>query len=141
MYLLPKVIKTKRTELKQTRKELSEYFGVTTQTVRSYETGNYVPNEEMYQPLADFLGVHVREVERMCDTERRIRRGFYKTIQVSTSTAEHIIKLHKAYTQTLYETNDDQTWQYNSGILYGMQLVLMQLDIPIEKMKEDIQQC
>lgn len=139
MYLLPKMLKNKRTELKQTRKELSEYFGVTTQTIRSYETANYVPNEEMHQPLADYLGVHVREIERMCDTERRIRRGFYRNIQVSVSTAEHIIKLHKAYTQTLYETNEDQEWQYCSGILYGMQLVLKQLDMPIEKLKEDIQ--
>lgn len=139
MYLLPKMLKKKRTEQEQTRKQLAEFFGVTEQTIRSYETANYIPNEEMHQPLADYLGIHVRELERMCDTERRIRRGFYKTIQVSTSTAEHIIKLHKAYTQTLYETNDDQTWQYNSGILYGMQLVLKQLDMPIEKLKEDIQ--
>lgn len=74
MYVIPTLMKKKRTELGMSQRKFSEYIGVNVNTVSFYELNKAVPKEEMYPMLAKLLDIPVRDIERMCLEERTKRR-------------------------------------------------------------------
>ena len=70
MYLIPTMMKKKRTELGMSQRLFAEHIGVHQNTVLYYELGKAIPKEEMHPMIAKLLDMSVREVERMCENAR-----------------------------------------------------------------------
>lgn len=55
-------IKTQRTELNMTQKDLAEKIGCTDKAISRWETGKGLPDSSFLVPLADILGISVNEL-------------------------------------------------------------------------------
>lgn len=67
------IVRNSRDELRLTRKELSQYLSVTTQTIGDYERGIYLPSLEIVRELIEELGLSVEGLSgiEFWDPERR----------------------------------------------------------------------
>ena len=74
-YLIPQMMKKKRTELGMSQNAFAEHIGVHCRTVGAWEIDKCIPKSEMYPMLAKVLGVPFNEIERMCDNESANRRS------------------------------------------------------------------
>ena len=74
MYLIPKMMKMKRNELKQTQATFAEYIAVNANTIIAWETNRYVPASEMYPMIAKLLDVPFEQIEKMCESEKENRK-------------------------------------------------------------------
>lgn len=82
-------IATLRREAELTQESLGEKLGVTNKTVSRWENGNYMPDIEMFQILAETFGVGINELlagQRLTDEEYR-KKADENIIAVSKESA------------------------------------------------------
>lgn len=114
-----KFIATLRKEAELTQESLGEKLGVTNKTVSRWENGNYMPDIEMFQILAETFGVGINELlvgQRLTDAEYR-KKADENIIAVSKESAFSLAE-RKAYWKSKWRKE-------HATLLIGLFLIIL----------------